>query len=282
MLFVPGAGDFRKTITNLTGRPAAAWGAALTSGAINTKGAWVQVLADTAVTDDCYGILININSGAASAAARNSLFDIGVDPSGGTAYSVLIPDLLSSGASPANIGSGGVWYYFPLYIQAGSRIAARFACQAASATARVGVYLFAQPARPDAVKAGSIVEAFGVVAGSSAGTIVTPGTTAEGALTLLGTTDRRYWWWQGGMGCNDTTQTALLYALDFVAGSSTSDFRTLIQDQWVTLTAAEQQNNSPLTVGCVANVGTGENIYGRVQCSGTSDSAISLVAYGVA
>jgi hypothetical protein len=131
------------------------------------------------------------------------------------------------------------------------------------------------------VKAGSYVTAFGVNTGTSAGTAVTSGTTAEGALTLLGTSTQEYFFWQAGMGCNDTTQAALVYAIDIAAGSSTSDFRLLLENLQVNLTAAEQQISPPLTVGCVANVSSGANIYGRVQCSGTSDSNITIAAYGV-
>ena len=279
MLFVPGTGDFRTVLTNVTARPSGtANGTTVTAGGTaNTKGAWAQLM--PAISRDAYGILIQFTNGAASATARNRLTDIGIDFNGGTSYTVLIPDLVDSGSAPNTLL--GVWYYFPLYIPAGSSIAARSQCLTASATCGVHIQLMCDPARPDGIRAGTSVSAYGVNNATSAGTIVTPGTTAEGNWTSLGTTTGRHWWWQTGMGCNDTTQSAQCYSVDISAGSSTTDNRILIQNQYIYLTAAEQQMNSPLTVGCAARVGVGENIYGRIQCSGTPDSNVSLIAYGL-
>ncbi|MGH7949134.1 MAG: hypothetical protein ACREQF_07925, partial [Candidatus Binataceae bacterium] len=109
-----------------TTRPAANMGATVTP-AQNSKGSYAQVF--TALAFDAYFIAIQINSNNAAAAARDTIIDIGVDPAGGTSYTVLIPDLLGSCASnlaaiSATAGCG-IWYYFPLWIKAGSTIGAR-------------------------------------------------------------------------------------------------------------------------------------------------------------
>lgn len=282
MLFVPSSNDFKLQIPTTTGRPAAAYGTIVTPGN-NTMGAWAQLIAGASVTDDVFGILININSNAVSAAARDSLVDIGYDPSGGTSYTLIIPYLVATCAAPYNIGTGGVWYYFPLFIPAGSTLAARGSVNNATVgTMRVFANLFCRPRHPESTRVGAYVKAYGAVPASSRGTTVVAGTTAEGAWTLLGATaaTEEIWWWQLGIGVNDATMTANAHHCDLGAGNGTNN-QILIQDQNITFTAAEQSNNSPLTIGCVTNIASGTNIYGRIQCSGTADTGLSMIAHGL-
>jgi hypothetical protein len=71
-------------------------------------------LAGASVTDDAYGILVNINSNTVSGAARDALVTLGLDAAGGSSYTDWINHLFaSSQASIYANGGGGVWYYFP-------------------------------------------------------------------------------------------------------------------------------------------------------------------------
>jgi len=282
-LYVPSGSDYKWSLSTTTGRPTTAFGTSVTPGT-NTMGSYAQLIAGASVTNDVWAILININSCAVSAAIRSALVDIGIDEAGGTSYTVKIPYLLVTSASPYNIGSGGVWYYFPLFIKAGSSIAARAQVNNATVgTLRCWATLFGQPRRPETTRLGQYVHSFGQTTASSSGTVFTCGTTAEGAWTQLGSaTTRPLWWWQIGFDCAEATPnwTAQVIHLDNAAGDATTK-KVIIENLVICTTTAEQINNSPLTAGCTGNVAVGDLVYGRGQSSGTPDTPLSMMAYGL-
>jgi hypothetical protein len=224
-------------------------------------------------------VLININSFSTSAAAKDTLVTIGVDAAGGTTYTDTIPTLI--GSCSGGTVAGGIWYYFPLWIRAGSSIAAKAQVNNATAgTGRVYMQLFGRPKRPEMVRVGSYVDAFGISTATSAGTAITPGTTSEGAWTQLGAaTTKDYWWWQASMGVNDTTMSAIMYGADLAVGSA-SEKRVVIDQLIVSCTSSEQLNTY-LPVNCEAETKSGDLIYGRAQCSGTADAGTSMAAWAL-
>ncbi len=282
-LWVPsGVNDFTWQTSNIAGtRPAANFGASVTP-AQNSKGSYAAVLSTSDVAFDVFGMLININSNAVSAAARDTLVDIGVDPAGGSSYSVLVPNLLGSCATSLTIGYG-INYYFPIWVKAGSSIGARASINNATVgTLRVIVTVFGKPRLPQLAKVGTYVTDFGTTAASSSGTAVTSGTVSVGAYTSLGTLAKEYWHWQVGMGISDSTMTSgNIYYGDLAFGDG-SNKQLIIRDQaWIIPTSAETlMSAAPMGVGprVVAN---GASVFGRLQCSGTADSALSMIAYGV-
>lgn len=278
MLFVPGH-SWNFTLSNVSGtRPAAAWGTVITPGTGGTKGAWAQVFTGAQVSTEIFGILIHINNNASSATTRNALVDIGIDPAGGTAYTVRIPDLIGGHAAPTTLG--GIYYYFPLYIPAGSSVAVR-AVGTVATTFNVNLTVYGKPRRPDAVMCGQKVTAFGATLASATGTTVTAGTTAEGAWTQLGTaTTYPIWWWQCGMTCVDTTMSANVHAMDISTGDATNK-DIVLENALAIFTAAEQNTMLPAVVPAFDRTSTGSLVYGRVQCSGNADSALSMMAYGL-
>jgi len=279
MLYVPGSNDFRLQISSHGGsRPASGFGSTITP-AQNAYGSYVALISGASVTEDCFGILININSIAVSAQNKAALVTIGRDPSGGTTYSDWLTHLNGACASPYNVGSGGVWFYFPMYIKAGTSLAAKASVNNSTVgTARVNVVLFGQPRRPANIRVATKFFSFGENTTTSTGSLVTPGTVAEGSWTALGsTTTYPLWWWQIGYSCNDSTMSAAAIHADLSYGSS---FQSIIENQVICTTTTEQINNSPLTAGCVANVASGEQIYGRLQSSTTADSQVAMIAYG--
>lgn len=284
LIALPGAQDFTWQQLSVTGtRPGTAKGATVTPNAvINTKGNWAEVLTAAQMANDAWMVLININSNFVAAAARDTLVDIGIDPAGGTSYTVLIPDLLGSCAGPLNIGSG-LWYCFPLHIPAGASVAARASInQAVGGTLRVFAQVFGLPRRPELCAKGTFCRAIGVVSGSSRGTTITSGTTSEGAWTSLGTTADDLWWWQLGMGVNDSTMTAQnIYACDLSFGDASNKDIIIEEQEFVVVSASEALATPGCIAGCNRHVKSGMTIYGRMQCSGTADSALSMAAYGV-
>ncbi len=278
-LYVPAGNDYRWQLSSQQGvRPAAAYGDTVTPGN-NTKGSWVQIFSAAEIANEVWAVLINVNSIAVSAAAKDALVDIGIGGAG--AEVTWLPNLLCSCASPYNVGSGGVWYYFPIGLASGTRISARGQVNNATVgTIRVVMWVFGRPRNPETTRRGWKVEAIGVDTANSRGTVITPGTTSDGAWTLLGATTRRAWWWQQGFGTNDSTMTAAALHLDLSAGTAGGQ-KMLIEDQVICVTTAEQINNAPFTAGCTGGVASGTNIYGRAQSSAAADTQPSMAAYAL-
>lgn len=267
-----GANTFGAIQASAAARPAAAQGTAITP-AVGSKGAWTQVI--SSLSNDTFGLLINFNSNTASNASRNTVVDIGVGPSGQEI--VLIPDLIAGNAGTYTAGGSGFWYYFPVAIPAGTRIAVR--AQGSVTTAfRCNIQAMQKPLNPSLVKKASYVDVIGMTAPE--GTALTPGTTSEGAWTLLGTTSRRCWFWQIGAQVTsaDTAHTTAAVHLDLAEGDGTN-FNVLIQDAVLTTATNEVSTLSPITVGCEVPVPEGTDIYARGQSSAGVD-ALFVAAYG--
>lgn len=284
-LFVPQGNDFQWSYSNITAtRPnIAGWGLSHTpSITASTFSAYTTLVAAANITHDVYAIYLCFNNNSAPAAIRNTLVNIGVDTAGGTNFVTKIPQLMCGNAAPLNIGAGGVWYYFPLFIPAGSSIGIQAGAVAAIAF-NTAVWLYGKPRRPESIRTGSYVTAFGTQTGTAwRGTNITPGTTAVGALTQIGAaTTRSHWWWQGGFCLQDTTATASALTLDVAAGSSITLNKFLIEKQVWTVTGAEQISSFPLFPSSYNNVAVGENIYARMQSSAFLDTGNNVAVYGL-
>lgn len=281
-IFIPAGADFQWSYSNVSAtRPTTTgFGTSITPTTLPTMSGWTQVASSANISQDVYGILICINNGATSATTRQIIVDVGVDNAGGTAYVTKIPTLLGGHASTYGLGASGVWYYFPLYIPAGSSVAVR-ASSTLTTAFNCYVQFYGQPRRPEVVRAGSYVTAFGVNATAGTGTAITLGTTAEGAWTQVGATaDKSYWWWQAGYTCADTTMSAAIIHLDMSAGTATNK-KILFENQVVQTTAAEQISTVPVFMNAYNNVAVGDNIYIRGQHSGTADTGTSVAAWGL-
>ena len=278
MLYLP-APSWNFTLSNVQAtRPATGWGASVTPGTGGTKGNWTQVFTGTQINTEVFGLLIFINNNSTSATTRNVLMDIGIDTAGGTTYTVLVPDLIGGHAAPTTVG--GIYYYFPIYIPQGSSVAARATGTTATAF-NVALTCYGKPRRPDSVVVGTKVSAFGATLATATGTTITAGTTAEGAWTQLGSdTTRPIFWWQCGMTCVDTTMTANAHTMDISVGDATNK-DIVLQDAMAIFTAAEQSTMLPAVTQSYDRTPVGQLVYGRVQCSGTADSALSMMAYGL-
>lgn len=281
-LYVPQGADFQWQYASTTNtRPTTTgFGISVTPGTQPNKGNWVQVASSVNVSQEVYGVSICANNGATSNTIRNILMDVGVDNAGGTAYQVVIPDLLCGYSSPYGLGSGGVWYYFPLYIPSGSSVAVR--AQSTTTTAfNVSITLLGQPRRPDSVRCGSLVVPFGVVSATSSGTPTTLGTTAEGAWTQVGTAlTRSLWWWQVGYSCLDASMSAAIIHADVGAGDAANK-KIILENCIIQTTAAEQISTNQNMMNAYNNVAAGDLIYVRGQTSGTADTTPGFVVYGL-
>jgi hypothetical protein len=281
VLYVPHAGGaFEWATANILTRPTPNYGTSITPGN-NTFPAYVSLISGANVLYDVWGIRIVVNSVNVSASAKDCLVNIGIDEAGGTSFTTKIANLICSNATSLNTG-GVVQYYFPLKIAAGSSIGAQASVNNATVgTVRVWITIFGRPTNPEYITAGSYVTSIGAVTASSAGTAVTAGTTSEGAWTLLGTPTVPHWWWQCGFGINNATMALLQYAMDLSAGDGTNQ-RNLITDLMVTTTTTESVGYNNYSLGqCEADVPANTGIYGRLWCSGTPDTGVGMIAYGL-
>lgn len=241
------------------------------------------MLAAASVTSDIWLLHINFHAVSVSTAARDCIADIGVDPAGGTSYTVLIPNLICSCAGTLQLAtSNGIDYLFPIKINSGSSIAVRFSVNNATVgTAKCWIRGYGKPEHPELTRVGTVVEAIGVNTAASNGTAVTSGTTNEGSWTSLGTLTRQAWWWQMGIGVNDSTMTdGIIYHADLSAGSAGGDMM-IIEDQLVVSGSGEQWSFRPPPGTGPKTIGGGATVYGRMQCSGTADSGLSMAAYAL-
>ena len=274
--------DFGLIIPSVT--PAVS-GDTVTPGASNTFGSFAALYTSAEVTDKAYGILINFNNNAVSATARDTLVDIGVDEAGGTNYRVVIPTLLASSAgtqSASNGGCGGIWYYFPLGIEAGSSVAARASVNNATAGSfQVACWLHCRPRRPDLHRVGSFVRAFGINTATSSGTAITPnGSGSKSAFVQLGSaTVEPLWWWNIGVGINNAVSSNSNSLWDLSSGSSTTLNRPIIMDQLVMPGAVETL--AYMQRGAAAQVAVGDLLFARAGSNNTSPTGMSVAAYGL-
>ncbi len=252
----------------------------------NSFPTYAQIMAAAAVTEDCYGVEIIINDGDGVGTARDILVNIGIDPAGGTSYTTRIPALLGSAAgdlSLAQAGGGGHNYYFPLFIKAGSSIAAQASVNNATlGNVRVFLKLYCKPTKPHLLRCGVGVESIGVTLASSRGTLVTPGTSSgQGTWTLLAALANDCWYFETSMGINDISIGNGWFFLDLARGDATNK-DILIFNQRVITSSAEVINKLPMMGQNQIFVPADTNIYGRISNSqAANDTQTSQAAWGV-
>lgn len=154
-----------------------------------SKSAWTQVIAAGAVTADCYWLYVEIQKTVLASTDTSAVIDIGVDPAGGSSYSVLVADLLAGHVDDcnANNGNGGwIHYSIPVKITSGSSVAIRGqTVRGADTSASVCVLLMGGPT--GSPFAGATVYTLGV--SGTGGTAVTPGSGSSwGSWTNVGST----------------------------------------------------------------------------------------------
>jgi hypothetical protein len=274
MLYVPrGGNSFAAVQSNQAGRPSVTQGNTMTPG-VGSKGSWVQLIAS--LTDDTFGLIICLNANQLSGNSRNTVVDIGIGPAASEV--VLIADLIGGNAVAYNVTGGGIWYYFPVAIPAGTRIAAR-AQSTVTATIACFIQAMQKPQNPSMFKACSHVETIGMTAPQGTGPY-SPGTGSEGAWQLLGASTRDNWFWQIAAQVNsaDTSHLANAIHLDLAYGDATNK-DILLESILMHTSTAEGAVNTVSVIGAGGFVPAGTNIYARAQNSGNTEP-IFIAAYG--
>jgi hypothetical protein len=289
-MFFPAGPDFGWSTDNFGSTYSdAGFGTSIPANAsANVKGANTQVLAG--IAEDCYGIMIVFAGGSASATIHRYLADLIIDPAAGvggagSSWSVMIANLY---APYCSLGCGGVCYYFPLYLKAGTAIG--FAQQAvvAAKAMRAGVRVYGKPKRIDAIRCGSFVDTLGAVTGSTSGTSITPGTNAMGSYSAsLGSTTRDSWFWQAAIGYNDTTiggGTSISEAtfLDVAASNDGGTTKIVCAESILcNFSTTEQGGKAPLGATNYREIPSGATVYVRGASTIAPNTTPTCVAYAL-
>lgn len=179
-LLIPQKGIKREEASHSA--PAANYGVAVTtSGTASVKGTAVELIASTAF--DAYGMIVTAGGYGAAATASQGAMDILI---GAATEEVLIANLLMGycGTFATVAGKGHKQWFFPIYIPAGTRIAAQAAGARTTTAFRVGVFLFGGDGCPP-WRCGSKVTTYGMGTVPD-GTAITPGASgAAGSWTQI-------------------------------------------------------------------------------------------------
>jgi len=291
MLWTPGS-DFGWQVDNQTA--GANWTDALmginSPGHLNanTKGANTQML--VGIAEDCYGILIGFSGQSVSLAARRCLVDLLIDPAAGiggagSAWSVVIANLYANSPTIGTTGCFGYWYYFPLYLKAGTAIGtAHQNLVAGTLPLRVFITVFGKPKRPDMVKCGTKVQTIGAIVGTTTGTAVTPSTSdsTRSWSASLGQISGDKWWWQLGVGSNDTSMTARSYLFDVGANATNKILCAQGIPYNVTGTIEQASMGAMGFIPPYKEISSGQDVYVRgISVGGAPDSSMTAIVYAL-
>jgi hypothetical protein len=244
--------------------------AAGSSHALGTK---VELF--SATTHDAHWIHIMFGDTFGSNTRTDQLVNIYIGANG--SEQVLIPNLLAGWAGHITTAPGYRGYWFPLFIPAGSRIAAANQALIASDTVRVLVELFGggEPLG----WTGRGVECVGADTANSIGVSVTAGGASEGSFTDIGTTAKEWRYIlpmaQGTLADTATGTTAM--AMDIgVGGAVYKD----LKEFWNLRTTNETSAPADGGMGRFAVIPAGTALQLRGQDAFTAE-AMDCCIYGV-
>lgn len=277
---LPYPSRFAAAVDNFPATPTTTPGTAITSGTANTKGSWANVL--SALGYDVHGFYVRISDIGSAAVQRNYLVDIGIDRAGGSSYSVHVPDLLCGNAGPMTIGGNSYEFICPMFVPAGSTVAARGQGNGASIGARVGIRAYGRPTAPW-LPLGRVCEVIGSISNTD-GVSFTPGNGTDGAWQSLGTLTRRAFCLQLGyqIASSNTSAEKTWIELAWGDGSNKHIIRRLLHVG----TGAEQI--SPIMAANVnpfeafGDWAAGVELFVRGHCENAPDSGYQALAYAFA
>lgn len=284
MLAANKLGYYSFTYDNWGTNPAATPGLSVTPTGSNSEGSYTShVLATGAnLAQDICGLYLRV-SDASATGDRSMIMDIGVDPAGGTSYSELISNIVMGDAPLATQTGGGIDFFFPIKIKAGSQVACRVqAANATPGTVRVCAKFYGQPSSPESFPCGTFSETIGTIT-NSGGQSFTPGNASDGAWQSLGTTSKAMWWWQLAYQITNSTITAEYTYIELAYGDG-SNKHTIIR---IMNGGTTSETIGPLLRGNMVffeafhPVPAGATLYVRGRTNNAPDSGYNAVAIGI-
>lgn len=286
MLFNPDSNEFNFSVDNFGASylDANIGVNCVAAGSAFVKGADTNLL--NGLAEDCFGLAIMFGGGNESGIIRRAMSDILIDPNAGvgnagTSWSVLIPSLMSN-SSGFGTGRLGYNYYFPIYLRAGTAIGGNHAAMQPGRSLRTVVRAFGKPTRPELMRYGSKVTAYGAVPASVSGQAVTPGTAVLGSYSSGIAITEDAWWWQLGIGSNDTTMADNTYLFDVAIGDATN--KRIAMNAMPYLVHGTAEIASKAATGShnpVLSGKAGENIYVRGAGTIAPETTMTFIAYGL-
>lgn len=238
-----------------------------------TKGAWAQLIASTTTDINWVSVAGESMTTGGSAFA----VDIGVGASGSE---------LVVAANLNYTQAGGVSFFFPLCIQAGSRIAARFASNNANDTFRLLMQGFQDTYQ--SAGTGSTIDTLGYNTALNVGTAVDPGasTNTKGAYSQIAlTTTADYAGFFVTIDAQNTTGTVgtAQWLVDIAVGASGSEIVILPNVYTIGVTNGLSVLYVPAQNYYPIQIATGSRIAARAQCTTATspDRLLGVTFYGV-
>ena len=256
-------------------------GTSVTSGAANTYGTWTQIHAGFVETSDYITIMLSNNF--TSATTQNAYVDIGIGATSG-AVQPIIEKLCGSHAA-AGLGR---FYYLPIRIPQGTPIWARHQNTVTTKTIGVLINSFGGNQNPASSFRPSRYSALGAVTASTTGTVITPGTSAEGSWTqiIASTTEDYAGILPSGLFNVDTTMTANVnVAVDIAVGAAGQE-RVIGENVLIHMPAGQGATSNDeravsFAIPTLLGIPTGSRLAARASANGTPDSAYSIILLGM-
>jgi hypothetical protein len=266
---------------NWSASPSANIGTSVTCGTSSAEGLWTPIAAASDVSSNIEGFEVIVTT-ASNTGDRQILLDIGVDPAGGSSYTAIISNIVCG--NPGTFATGMVHkYLFPMFIAAGSSIAARATNGSVTAiTIIVAARFFAGNTSPETFPRGQFSETIGTITNSN-GASFTPGNAVWGTWTLLGTTTLPLWWWQLAYSVSNGTITGEYTYIQLGTGGAA--IKQIIGKHMhlgnTAETVGEQLGSNLIFFNSYCPVPSGTDIYIRGRCNNAPDTGYNAVAIGI-
>lgn len=255
----------------------ASTGRGATTGAANTKGSWSDLLTATSFDADLMEVTFwgtNVNGGH-----NPFLVDFGIDPTGGTTMSVIVPNLLAGAIQL----QGPTVLLVPVFIPRGSRVSFRGQANTATSSVTTTIRLFGRGKHRDRLHRGVVTDYGTSTADSTGVTMLTNSASAFGAWQLIGTASRRH----SGLFCavqlaDSSTSNATLglsIGIDPAGGTS---YVTVIEEMRVRSTSSETISYISTDALASIPVPSGATIAGRaysVTSGVATDMDVAVYAF---
>jgi hypothetical protein len=270
MLWVPRKGKLRiQTNAEATG---AVPGLQLNNDtvAVTTKGTVTELIAATSF-DVCW-ITLTFLGGSTAAADNRFMVDLLL---GAATERVAIADMIAHGAANRGVGRR---FDFPLYIPAGTRIAARSA-GTLSRNVQCQIWCYGGLISPP-WRVAQKVTTYGATVPD--GTAITPGASgAQGAWTqITAGTSEAHWGFVPSFGIgNDSTINNRWLRVELGHGAATEE--SMEFDYWYGHNSSEEQSGSLSTMPCLCDQPSGTRLVMRASNEGTNDTAYQGIIHAL-
>ena len=252
-------------------------GTSVTTGAAaSTKGTAVELIASTSF-DAFWVTIMAAIYGAAGSASEGSMDIL----TGAATEDILIPNLLMGYCGGMDgAGKGPKRWDFPLYIPAGTRLAAQAAGALTSTAMQVWIFLYGGNGIPP-FRVGTRVTTYGMGTVPN-GTAITPGISgAEGSWTeiVASTTYDHFALVPSFQPSADSTINIRAYALDLGVGAATEE--EIMRSYWYSADNGERMEGPLNSMPCFQDIPAASRLVMRVSNSGANDGGYNGVIHGV-